>query len=75
VKLTPENFILAKTLVNEVSNGFFVSVKDMLSESGKDKDDFLDILFEPTFDPFNYQLENEEKRKRRYHSKNQGLSR
>ena len=74
-KLTPENFILAKTLVNEVSNGFFVSVGDMLSESGKDKDGFLDILLEPTFDPFNYQLENEEKRKRREQSQSQGLSR
>ena len=57
--LSAGNFELAKTLVNEVSNSFFVSVRDMLSESGKDKDDFLGILLEPTFDPYNYQIENE----------------
>ena len=64
-----------KTLLNEVSNGIFASVRDMLSESGKDKDGFLDILLEPTFDPFNYQLENEKKHKKREHSQSQGLSR
>ena len=47
----------------------------MLSESRKDKDDFLGILLEPTFDPYNYQIENEEKRKRKDHSQSQGLSR
>lgn len=74
-KLSAENFVLAKTLVNEVSNGFFTSVREMFEESGKDKDNFLNILLEPTFDPFNYELENEEKRKRKDHSQSQGLSR
>ena len=74
-KLKAENFVLAKTLVNEVSNGKFDSVKDMLSESGKDKDSLLDILLEPTFDPFNYQLENEKKPEKIEHSQGQGLSR
>lgn len=74
-KLKAENFVLAKTLVNEVSNGFFASVREMFEESGKDKDNFLNILLEPTFDPYNYQLENEEKRRRKEHSQSQGLSR
>ena len=50
-KLKHENFVFAKILLNEVSNGIFVLVRDM--------------LLEPTFDPFNYHLENEKKHKKK----------
>ncbi|TKC03120.1 DUF5712 family protein [Pedobacter cryotolerans] len=74
-KLTGENFALAKTLVNEVSNGIFSTVNDMLSESGKDKDGFLEILLEPSFETFNNEFEKAEKRRLRKQSMSEGLSR
>ncbi len=74
-KLKPENFILAKTLANEVSNGIFTSVTEMLSKTDIDKDGFLDILLEPSFETFNNEFEKAEKRRLRKQSMSEGLSR
>lgn len=74
-KLNAENFVLAKTLVNEVSNGIFTSVTEMLSKTDIDKDSFLEILLEPNFETFNNEFEKAEKRRLRKQSIDQGLSR
>lgn len=74
-KLTGENFVLAKTLVNEVSNGIFASVTEMLSKTDIDKDGFLEILLEPSFETFNNEFEKAEKRRLRKQSMSEGLSR
>lgn len=74
-KLKTENIEVAKTLVNEVSNGIFNSVEEMLSKTDTDKDSFLEILLEPSFDPFNNEFEKEEKRRIRKKSISQGLGR
>ncbi len=63
------NLSVAKTLVNEVSNGIFNSVADI------DKNSFLDILLEPSFEPLNNEFEKEEKRRIRKQSISQGLGR
>ncbi len=74
-KLKTENIEVAKTLINEVSNGIFNSVEEMLSKTDTDKDSFLEILLEPSFDPFNNEFEKEEKRRIRKQSISQGLGR
>jgi hypothetical protein len=74
-KLNPKNLVLAKKLVNDVSNGLFTSVADMLSKTGKDKDGFLEILLEANFEPLNNEFEKEEKRRIWKQSISQGLGR
>lgn len=72
-KMKPENLMHAKALVNDVSNGVFNSVSDMLSKADIDKNSFLDILLEPSFDPFSNEFERDEKRRIRKQSISQGL--
>lgn len=74
-KMKPENLTHAKELVNEVSNGTFNSVSEMLSKSDIDKHRFLEILLEPGFDPYNNEFEKEEKRRIRKQSLSQGFGR
>lgn len=74
-KLKAGNFVLAKTLLNDVSNGIFPSVTEMLYKTDIDKDVFLEILLEPSFEKFNNEFEKAEKRRLRKQSIDQGLSR
>ncbi|MBC7743724.1 MAG: molybdopterin-guanine dinucleotide biosynthesis protein MobB [Flavobacterium sp.] len=74
-KMKPGNLMQAKALINEVSNGVFNSVLDMMSKVDIDKDNFLEILLEPSFDPFNNEFEKEENRRIRKQLRGQGLGR
>lgn len=69
----PYGKLLKSNLANEITNGKFPTLNDMLSKTGNEN--IFELLLAPTFEPGQQAPDKAKKRKREKHSINQGLGR
>lgn len=69
----PDNKLSANNLVNDITNGEFPTISDMISKT--DYADIFELLFSPPLEPETQNLDKSKKRKRKKHSIDQGLGR
>jgi hypothetical protein len=69
----PSEKLLKINLANEITNGEFPTLKNMIAKP--DYSSLFELLLAPTFEPEHQDLDKNKKRRRKKHSIDQGLSR